>query len=153
MVLRPFVPVLFLVALAGVPVAAAQGAGACPAAASADTPDLVVRAGARAAEVRFESRPEGSVRLTGCAPLDSARVPERSNLPRPVQPGRTYRDVSVSVDIRSTLRVECLAAVSALAGLCTAAGGESARSVQGGGPAPAGGSGPATRTNPRREDP
>lgn len=84
--------------------------------------DVVVRATATAREVRFASEPRAQVRALGCAGLDSVVVTERVNLPDPVQPGVTYRDVRVGIEIRASLDVTCLlpalAADPALAGLC-----------------------------------
>lgn len=93
--------------------AAAQTASNCLAPVTAgDTtrgrPDLLLVASARMDQIRFDSSPRAEVRLLGCAPLDSVRTTERRNLPRPVQPGVTYRDVSVGVEIRSYLNVRCL---------------------------------------------
>lgn len=89
----------------------AQRADPCPAdtaSATARDPDLVVRARVEADQLRFESQPEVDVELTGCAVLDSVRVTERTNLPEPVEPGATYRDVAVGVEITGHLNVQCL---------------------------------------------
>lgn len=107
----------------GAPAARAQEVGPCPTpGATVDTagraPDLVIRASARAAEVRFGSQPEIDVRLRGCAVLDTVRVLERRNLPDPVQPNVTYRDVFVAVEILGHLDVTCLLPGLALR-LCT----------------------------------
>lgn len=93
--------------------AAAQEVTVCPATAAAvDTaerkPDLVIRASARADEVRFRSEPRIDVQLTGCSVLDTVRVIERRNLPEPVQPNVPYRDVFVAIEILGYLDVECL---------------------------------------------
>lgn len=72
-------------------------------------PAIVLFAAATAREVRFTGQPRISVRLCG-ALMDSVRVVERRNLPDPVQPGVTYRDVYVAVEILGHLRAECLAA-------------------------------------------
>jgi hypothetical protein len=69
---------------------------------------VVVSASVQAAELRFETQPRAGVRLAGCAAGDTVRVAERRNLPRPVQPGATYRDVYVSVEILGHLDAECL---------------------------------------------
>jgi hypothetical protein len=58
--------------------------------------------------VRFASQPQISVRLCG-ALTDSVRIIERRNLPDPVQPGVTYRDVYIAVEILGHLNAECLA--------------------------------------------
>jgi hypothetical protein len=45
--------------------------------------------------------------LLGCAGWDSVVVTERVNLPDPVEPGVTYRDVRIGVEIRSWLDLRC----------------------------------------------
>jgi hypothetical protein len=76
-------------------------------------PDVLIVASATAREVRFGSEPRIRVRLHGCAGLDSVVTTQRQNLPDPVQPGVTYRDVRVGVEIRAWLNVECLPALAA----------------------------------------
>lgn len=71
-------------------------------------PAIILRAAASAREVRFATQPQISVRLCG-AVMDSVRVLERRNLPDPVQPGVTYRDVYIAVEILGHLNAECLA--------------------------------------------
>lgn len=75
-------------------------------------PDVVVRASATIAELRFDAQPGAHVSFPACAPGDSLRVLERRNLPSPVQPGVTYRDVRVSVEIRASLASACAAALT-----------------------------------------
>jgi hypothetical protein len=48
------------------------------------------------------------VRLCG-ALGDSVHVIERRNLPDPVQPGTTYRDVYIAVEILGHLNADCIA--------------------------------------------
>jgi hypothetical protein len=67
----------------------------------------VLLASASAREVRFASQPRIVVRLCG-AVTDSVRVIERRNLPDPVQPGRTYNNVYVAVEIVGRLNAECI---------------------------------------------
>jgi hypothetical protein len=71
-------------------------------------PSVVLYASASAREVRFASQPRILVRLCG-AVTDSVRVVERRNLPDRVQPGRTYRDVFIAVEILGHLNADCLA--------------------------------------------
>jgi hypothetical protein len=71
-------------------------------------PTIVIYAAASAREVRFAAQPQISIRLCG-AVTDSVRVIERRNLPDPVQPGATYRDVFIAVEIIGRLNAECLA--------------------------------------------
>ena len=82
---------------------------------AAGRPDVVIRASVSARELRFESEPRARVRLTGCTPGDSARVRvlERRNLPERVQPGVTYRDVYVAVEIVGRLEAACLLGLAA----------------------------------------
>jgi hypothetical protein len=72
-------------------------------------PTIVLWAAATAREVRFAAQPRIRVRLCG-AVMDSVRVVERRNLPERVQPGVTYRDVYVAVEILGHLNAQCLAA-------------------------------------------
>lgn len=104
-------------ALASAPAAAQECAGpvvnADSARAQGRAPDLLITASVSARELRFESEPRAQVRLAGCAALDTVIVTERTNLPDPVQPGVTYRDVRVGIEIRGWLSVECIAALAA----------------------------------------
>jgi hypothetical protein len=106
-----------LAALACAPAAAQECAGlavnADSARAQGRRPDLLIVASVSAREVRFETQPDAEVRLTGCAALDTVIVTERTNLPDPVQPGVTYRDVRVGIEIRGWLDVQCVAALAA----------------------------------------
>jgi hypothetical protein len=115
-----------MLVLAAAPAAAQEECAVTPAAAdSGRGADVVVRASASIRELRFESRPRTRVRTAGCAALDTVVVTERVNLPDPVEPGVTYRDVRVGVEIRTSLSVVCLlpalAADPVLAGLCAPA--------------------------------
>jgi hypothetical protein len=76
--------------------------------ASAESPTIVLIAEASAREVRFAAQPRIVVRLCG-AVTDSVRVIERRNLPEVVQPGTTYRDVYIAVEIMGHLDAQCLA--------------------------------------------
>jgi hypothetical protein len=106
-----------LTVLACAPAVAQECAGIAVNADSARTqgraPDLLIVASASAREVRFESEPRAHVRLNGCAVLDTVIVTERTNLPDPVEPGVTYRDVRVGIEIRGWLDVQCVAALAA----------------------------------------
>jgi hypothetical protein len=75
---------------------------------ASQAPAIILFASASAREVRFASQPRIRVRLCGGV-LDSVRVLERRNLPDPVQPGVTYRDVYIAVEILGRLNAECLA--------------------------------------------
>ena len=74
---------------------------------SRERPTIVLYAEASAREVRFAAPPRIVVRLCG-AVTDSVRVLERRNLPERVQPGVTYRDVFIAVEIIGRLNAECL---------------------------------------------
>ena len=74
---------------------------------SRDRPTIIIYAEASAREVRFAAQPRIVVRLCG-ALTDSVRVVERRNLPERVQPGTTYRDVFIAVEIIGRLNAECL---------------------------------------------
>jgi hypothetical protein len=58
-------------------------------------PDVEIAASARADELRVECKPEVRVRAYSNAPATAQSVSDRENLPDEVQPGITYRDVSV----------------------------------------------------------
>lgn len=103
-----------LVMAATAPVVGQQG-DPCPTLApppdttgAARQPDVLISAAVRAREVRFRQQPRVSVRLLGCAALDTVQVRERRNLPEPVQPGVTYRDVFVAVDVLGYIDARCL---------------------------------------------
>jgi hypothetical protein len=58
-------------------------------------PDLEMSASGRADEVRFECKPEVRVRAYSNVPASAESGSERDNLPDEMQPGVTYRNVSV----------------------------------------------------------
>ena len=105
------------VALACAPAAAQEcalpGMGADSVDAPQRRPDVLIVATVTAAELRFESEPQARLRVNGCDLPAAAYVTERTNLPDPVQPGVTYRDVRVGIEIRGWLNVECIAALAA----------------------------------------
>jgi hypothetical protein len=87
---------------------------ACPAPRSLGTlpdsvkPDVAIIARVQAAEVRFNAQPQASLQLFGCPQIDTSKVVVRTNLPSPVQPGVTYRNVIV--DFRLNMKftdLEC----------------------------------------------
>lgn len=113
---RARLPCLAAAALLAVTAPPAAAQAPCPSASPTDSaapppsrpPDVIVRARASARSVRFRTRPDVEVALRGCAPWDTVVVTERTNLPDPVEPGVTYRDVTVAVEIRSWLDLRCL---------------------------------------------
>jgi hypothetical protein len=58
-------------------------------------PDLEIAASVRAEELRFECKPETRVGAHANTPATGASTSERNNLPDDIEPGVTYRDVSV----------------------------------------------------------
>jgi len=80
----------------------------------------MIVASASIQELRFDREPNARLRVLGCGEREGLRVLERRNLPERVQPGVTYRDVYVSVQILGALNAACIAA---LAGDTTAARG------------------------------
>jgi hypothetical protein len=73
---------------------------------AARLPDVRLYASLRAAELRFVTAPRAQVHVYGCVPTDTIRV-LRSNLPTPVEPGVTYRDVEITVEITTRVGVIC----------------------------------------------
>jgi hypothetical protein len=89
-------------------------AASCPAprslslATDSAKPDIAIVARVQAAELRFNAQPQTSLQLFGCPQLDTSMVVLRTNLPKPVQPGVTYRNVVV--DFRLNMKftdLEC----------------------------------------------
>jgi hypothetical protein len=58
-------------------------------------PDVEIAAAARADELRFECKPEVRVTAFADSPAVAESISERENLPDDVEPGVTYRDISV----------------------------------------------------------
>jgi hypothetical protein len=71
-------------------------------------PDVLIRAAVRARELRFAARPVTHVRATGVPEGHAVRTLARENLPAPIVPGETYRNVHVAVEIRACLEVRDL---------------------------------------------
>lgn len=69
--------------------------------------DVMLLVGVHADEVKFGAQPHVRVRL--CWGGDTLRVVQRDNLPSPVVPGTTYRNVYVAVEIIGRINAECLA--------------------------------------------
>ena len=63
--------------------------------------DLEITANVTARELRFEVVPETKVEFTGHPERDTVWEAERQNLPRPVQPGVTYRNIGIQLKITS----------------------------------------------------
>jgi hypothetical protein len=60
-----------------------------------------------AAELRVAVQPLASISDVACPPHDTIRVLLRRNLPEPVEPGVTYRDVEIVFEFRTHLAVLC----------------------------------------------
>jgi hypothetical protein len=95
--------------------------------------------GIHADEVRFASQPHVRVRL--CWGGDTVRVVQRDNLPSPIVPGTTYRNVYIAVELLGRVNAECLAdkigvgnraptTPTATAGSCAFLGGTAATGAQ-----------------------
>lgn len=95
---------------------------------TASRPDVRIFARVRASELRFDTQPRAEVIALGCSPADTVRVLMRTNIPEPITPGTTYRDVEIAIEIVSRLSVVCspallellrdAGAAARLAGLC-----------------------------------
>jgi len=117
----PFIFALLLLLSASARTALAQEQpNAAPAAASSPAPattaeqqpasqqkstpeeaDLSITANVTARELRFEIVPDPKVEFTGRPERHTSWEAERQNLPRPVQPGVTYRDIGIQLKITS----------------------------------------------------
>ena len=69
--------------------------------------DVLLLVGIHADEMRFASQPHIRVRL--CWGGDTVRVVQRDNLPSPIVPGTTYRNVYIAVELLGRVNAECLA--------------------------------------------
>lgn len=63
--------------------------------------DVEITANVTASELRFEVVPNPTVEFPGKPERETAWEAERQNLPRPVQPGVTYRNIGVQLKIAS----------------------------------------------------
>src|SRR5688500_20391523 len=57
--------------------------------------DIVLFARVRAETLRFDTNPEIRASVSGCPQLDTTRLVVRTNLPKPIQAGVTYRSVVI----------------------------------------------------------
>lgn len=71
------------------------------------SPDILFLATVQADQIRFATKPDIRVRL--CGGGDSLRVIERTNLPSPVVPGTTYRNIFINLEILGRMNASCLA--------------------------------------------
>ena len=63
--------------------------------------DIEITANVTARELRFEVVPNPTVEFPGKPERETAWEAERQNLPRPVEPGVTYRNIGVQLRIKS----------------------------------------------------
>lgn len=68
---------------------------------SPESADLAITATVTAKELLFEVVPNPTVEFPGKPKRDTVWDAERENLPRPVQPGVTYRDIGIRLKIVS----------------------------------------------------
>ena len=68
---------------------------------SPESADIAITATVRAKELRFEIVPNPTVEFPGNPKRDTVWDAERENLPRPVEPGVTYRDIGIRLKIVS----------------------------------------------------
>jgi hypothetical protein len=78
-----------------------QSASPQEATATPEAADLSITANVTARELRFEVVPDPKVEFTGKPERRTSWEAERQNLPRPVQPGVTYRDIGIQLKITS----------------------------------------------------
>jgi hypothetical protein len=69
--------------------------------------DVLLLVGVHADEVKFAAQPHLRVRF--CWGGDTLRVVQRDNLPSPIVPGTTYRNVYIAVELVGRVNAECLA--------------------------------------------
>lgn len=65
------------------------------------TPDVSITATVTARELKFETVPNPTVGFPGKPAGETVWEAERENLPRPVEPGVTYRDIGIRLRISS----------------------------------------------------
>jgi hypothetical protein len=70
-------------------------------AADVDNADLTITAHVTARELRFEAVPNATVEFSGQPKRETVWDAQRQNLPRPVQPFTTYRDLGIHLVITS----------------------------------------------------
>jgi hypothetical protein len=71
---------------------------------SSDTLDLSITANVTARELRFETVPNPKVEFPGKPERTTVWEAERQNLPRPVEPGVTYRNIGIQLKITSVFK-------------------------------------------------
>lgn len=71
---------------------------------SIENADISITAHVRARSLRFETAPNPTVEFSGSPARDTVWDAQRENLPTPVQPGVTYRDIGIRLKITSVFR-------------------------------------------------
>ena len=66
-------------------------------------PDIEIVARVRAHELRFDAGPEVEIRFPGSGKRDSRQLTTRTNIDKPIRPGKTYRRVFVATRISTRL--------------------------------------------------
>jgi hypothetical protein len=66
-----------------------------------ESADILIKATVTAKELRFETVPNPTVEFPGKPRRDTVWDAERDNLPRPVEPGVTYRNIGIRLKIAS----------------------------------------------------
>jgi hypothetical protein len=66
-------------------------------------PDVSITASASAEELRFETQPEVDLSSVGSGPRDSRHSARRSNVDKPVRPGKLYRRVFAATEVSGRL--------------------------------------------------
>jgi hypothetical protein len=69
-----------------------------------DEPDIEIGAVVKAKRLRFRKKPDTDVRVEGEPGIDDMSGSSRENLPDTVEPGVTYRDVTVRWRAAARLR-------------------------------------------------
>jgi hypothetical protein len=75
-----------------------------PADPAVDNADISITAHVRARSLRFETVPNPTVEFPGSPARDTVWEAQRENLPTPVQPGVTYRNIGIQLKITSVFR-------------------------------------------------
>jgi hypothetical protein len=75
-----------------------------PADPSVENADISITAHVRARSLKFETVPNPTVEFSGNPARDTVWDAQRENLPTPVQPGVTYRDIGIRLKITSVFR-------------------------------------------------
>ena len=71
---------------------------------SVETADVAITARVKARSLKFDAVPNPSVEFTGQPERDTVWEAERENLPTPVQPGVTYRNIGIRLKITSVFK-------------------------------------------------